>query len=166
MLPPLLPEDTKVQQGKPVRAYEEALPKDIIESTETLPAVKVLKVTAEKTPSLDAQAATPPGPDNQDPPQTPQAETEPSPAQTESPPETASLTPAIPAEGKKARIAIVIDDLGIDRPRTARAIQLPGPLTLSFLTYTPVSRYPSAMEPALSESLRVGGRWRWLGRSF
>ena len=144
--PPLLPENTKVQQGIPVRAYEEALPKDIIESTETLPAVKVLKVTAEKTPSLDAQAATPPGPDNQDPPQTPQGETEPSPAKTEkaeqppkpeSPPETASLTPAIPAEGKKARIAIVIDDLGIDRPRTARAIQLPGPLTMSFLTYAP-----------------------------
>ena len=38
-LPPLLPEDTKVQQGKPVRAYEEALPQDIIESTETRPAV-------------------------------------------------------------------------------------------------------------------------------
>ena len=66
-LPPLLPEDTKVHQGKPVRAYEEALPQDIIESTETRPAVKVLRGTAEKTPSPDAQAASPPGPDNQDP---------------------------------------------------------------------------------------------------
>ncbi len=160
MLPPLLPEDTKVQQGIPVRAYEEALPKDIIESTEIRPVVKVLKVTAEKTPSPDAQAANPPGPDNQDPAQTKgatpageestapkkEAETEPSPAKTEkveqppkpkSPPETASLTPAVPAEGKKARIVIVIDDLGIDRPRTARVIRLPGPLTMSFLTYAP-----------------------------
>lgn len=154
-LPPLLPEDTKVQQGKPVRAYEEALPKDIIESTETRPAVKVLMGAAEKTPSPDAQAANPRGPDNQDPPQTKgaapageesaplktEALTEPSPAKTESPPETASLpsaaTAAVPAEGKKARIVIVIDDLGIDRPRTARAIRLPGPLTLSFLTYAP-----------------------------
>lgn len=159
-LPPLLPEGTRVQQGKPVRAYEEALPKDIIESTETWPAVKVLKVTAERTPSPDAKAANPPGPDNQGPPQTPEAasageestpsiteaETEPSPAKTEkaaeppkpaTPPETASLTPAVPAQRRKARIVIVIDDLGIDRLRTARAIRLPGPLTLSFLTYAP-----------------------------
>ena len=163
-LPPLLPEDTKAQQGKPVRAYEEALPKDIIESIETRPAVKVLKGAAEKTPAPDsqapdAQASNPPGPDDQDPPQTKgaapagresvrqktEALTEPPPAKTESPPEpspeTASLPPAatapVQAQGMKARIVIVIDDLGIDRPRTARAIRLPGPLTLSFLTYAP-----------------------------
>jgi len=150
-LPPLLPEDTKVHQGKPVRAYEEALPQDIIESTETRPAVKVLRGTAEKTPSPDAQAASPPSPNNQDPARTKEAALareksaapkteagiEPSPAKTESPRETASLPPAVPAEGKKARIVIVIDDLGIDRPRTARAIRLPGPLTMSFLTYAP-----------------------------
>ena len=155
-LPPLLPENTKVQQGKPVRAYEEALPKDIIESTETRPAVKVLKVTAEKTPVPGAQAAktpgTPPGTGNQDPPRTPEAEPAPSPEKTEkaeqppkpeSAPESApkpspvaaSLAPAVSAKGKKARIVIVIDDLGIDRPRTARAIRLPGPLTMSFMTY-------------------------------
>ena len=39
-----------------------------------------------------------------------------------------------PADGRK-QIAIVIDDAGIDRKRTARAIRLPGPLTISFLTY-------------------------------
>ncbi|MFQ5764594.1 MAG: divergent polysaccharide deacetylase family protein [Rhodospirillales bacterium] len=38
------------------------------------------------------------------------------------------------AEGRP-KIAIVIDDLGIDKPRTARTIRLRGPLTLSFLTY-------------------------------
>jgi len=44
---------------------------------------------------------------------------------------------AIPAPPKDARprIAIVIDDLGLDRRRTERAISLPGPLTLSFLAY-------------------------------
>ena len=34
-----------------------------------------------------------------------------------------------------ARIAIVIDDLGLDRKRTEQTIALKGPLTLSFLAY-------------------------------
>lgn len=44
---------------------------------------------------------------------------------------------AVPAQAKDARprIAVVIDDLGLDRQRSARAIALPGPLTLSFLPY-------------------------------
>jgi hypothetical protein len=33
------------------------------------------------------------------------------------------------------QIAIVIDDAGLDRKRTAAAINLPGPLTIAFLTY-------------------------------
>lgn len=32
-------------------------------------------------------------------------------------------------------IAIVIDDMGIDRPRSMRAVDLPAPLTLSYLPY-------------------------------
>lgn len=32
-------------------------------------------------------------------------------------------------------IAVIIDDMGLDRKRSARATALPGPLTLSFLTY-------------------------------
>lgn len=35
----------------------------------------------------------------------------------------------------KPLIAIVIDDVGLDRPRSKRAWELPGPLTLSFLPY-------------------------------
>ena len=42
--------------------------------------------------------------------------------------------PAPPAEGKP-RIAVVIDDLGLDKKRSERTITLPGPLTLSFLPY-------------------------------
>ncbi|WP_368744697.1 divergent polysaccharide deacetylase family protein, partial [Desertibaculum subflavum] len=42
---------------------------------------------------------------------------------------------AAPARAGRAAVAIVIDDLGLDRPRTARTIALPGPLTLSFLPY-------------------------------
>src|SRR5215469_10854555 len=37
--------------------------------------------------------------------------------------------------GSKPLVAIVIDDVGIDRPRSRRAWELPGPLTMSFLPY-------------------------------
>ena len=40
-----------------------------------------------------------------------------------------------PAMRGRARVAIVIDDLGMDRRRTERTIALKGPLTLSFLAY-------------------------------
>ncbi|MGO8915317.1 MAG: divergent polysaccharide deacetylase family protein, partial [Stellaceae bacterium] len=42
--------------------------------------------------------------------------------------------PAPVSEGRP-RIAIVIDDVGLDKKRSERAITLPGPLTLSFLPY-------------------------------
>lgn len=41
---------------------------------------------------------------------------------------------AMPDDGRP-RIAIVIDDLGVDRGRTEAIVALPGPLTLSFLAY-------------------------------
>ena len=37
--------------------------------------------------------------------------------------------------GTRPMIAVVLDDLGLNRPGTQRAIALPGPLTLSFMTY-------------------------------
>ena len=40
-----------------------------------------------------------------------------------------------PARDARPRIAVVIDDIGLDRARSARAIALPGPLTLAFLPY-------------------------------
>ena len=44
---------------------------------------------------------------------------------------------AVPTAADPARpvLAIVIDDLGLDRPRALRAIALKGPLTLSIMTY-------------------------------
>jgi polysaccharide deacetylase 2 family uncharacterized protein YibQ len=43
---------------------------------------------------------------------------------------------AVPDDiGGRPMVAIVIDDLGMDRKRSARAVKLPGPLTMSFLTY-------------------------------
>ena len=40
-----------------------------------------------------------------------------------------------PASGNRPLVAIVLDDLGLDRVRTAEAMRLSGPLTLSFMTY-------------------------------
>lgn len=42
---------------------------------------------------------------------------------------------AAPVHDVRPMIAVVIDDMGMDRRRTARATELPGPLTLSFLPY-------------------------------
>jgi len=47
------------------------------------------------------------------------------------------LAYAVPTPDTLGRpmIAIVIDDVGLDRANSARAIALPGPLTISFMTY-------------------------------
>ncbi len=41
----------------------------------------------------------------------------------------------VPPPGNRPLVAIVFDDLGLDRARTAEAICLRGPLTMSFMTY-------------------------------
>lgn len=38
-------------------------------------------------------------------------------------------------QDQRPRIAIVIDDMGVDRARSKRTVQLPAPLTLSYLAY-------------------------------
>lgn len=45
--------------------------------------------------------------------------------------------PVIRHEGEPAKIVIIIDDMGMDRKRSQRTIDLPGPLTLAFLPYAP-----------------------------
>jgi uncharacterized protein len=40
-----------------------------------------------------------------------------------------------PAHDDRPQIAVVIDDLGVDRERAARTIRLPGPLTMAWLPY-------------------------------
>jgi polysaccharide deacetylase 2 family uncharacterized protein YibQ len=52
--------------------------------------------------------------------------------------------PSVPA------LAIVIDDVGLDRTRAAKTITLPGPLTLSLMTYAPDL-------PTLAQKAREGG---------
>ncbi len=70
----------------------------------------------------------------------------PRPAPQVAAPQVAALAPGEPAAWRrnavpfrdlnsKPLVAIVIDDVGLDRPRSKRAWELPGPLTLSFLPY-------------------------------
>ncbi|MBB6210600.1 divergent polysaccharide deacetylase family protein [Novispirillum itersonii] len=61
----------------------------------------------------------------------------------------AALPPPAGA-GKKPMIAIVIDDMGIDKGRTARITALPGPITASFLTYA------SDLKKQAADSRRAG----------
>ncbi|MGE0153015.1 MAG: divergent polysaccharide deacetylase family protein [Reyranellaceae bacterium] len=42
---------------------------------------------------------------------------------------------AAPATHGLAMVAVVIDDMGLDRPRSMRTVDLPAPLTLSYLPY-------------------------------
>ena len=45
------------------------------------------------------------------------------------------LTNALPSTANKPMIAVIIDDMGLDRRRSAQIVALPGPLTISFMTY-------------------------------
>jgi polysaccharide deacetylase 2 family uncharacterized protein YibQ len=59
-----------------------------------------------------------------------------------------------PAVRTGAYVAIVIDDLGLDRARSARAAALPGPLTLAWLSYADeVGRQAAAARQAGHEIL-------------
>jgi polysaccharide deacetylase 2 family uncharacterized protein YibQ len=42
---------------------------------------------------------------------------------------------AVGAAGDRPMVAVVIDDLGLDRRNSGRVVKLPGPLTLAFMTY-------------------------------
>jgi polysaccharide deacetylase 2 family uncharacterized protein YibQ len=53
----------------------------------------------------------------------------------EKPPVTETVA-AAPLDGKRRIIAIVIDDMGVDRRHSARAIKLPPAVTLSYLPYS------------------------------
>jgi len=105
----VLPENALPQGEGPVRAYEEALPKEVVVTVERLgvpkaPPAKPVELTAVppaavKAPKTWHKYAIPVAPDG------------------------------------RPMIAIVFDDLGIDKSRTRRAIALPGPMSMSFLTY-------------------------------
>ena len=144
--PPLLPEGAKPSPQAPVRAYEEALPKDIVAHNDAAavgePALR--QSTPEGTPEKAAGPAVN---------QSPAVQTAPADAVPSAAPPAARVPPpdavrengnlpawrkfavAVPTAEGRHRIALVIDDLGVDKPRTQRVIRLRAPLTLSFLTY-------------------------------
>ena len=118
-----------------VRPYEEPLTQEVIENpavTGTPPALQKPGPKTKPEPEPEKKEGKPPV--LQQPEQKPEVKKEPEPKpEAETKPEPVAV-PA-PKTGPKPKIVIVIDDLGIDKPRTARAINLPGPLTLSFMTY-------------------------------
>lgn len=101
---------------RPVRAYEEALPPEVHET-------EVKEGVIEKSVSIEGGAMLR------------------SPGPTAEKPDSLPLPPwrryaaAFPEVGSRPMVAIVIDDLGMDRKRTARVMGMRGPLTLSFLAY-------------------------------
>lgn len=107
---PLFP-DNGPDGTAPLRPYEEALPKEIYEPPEPPPAPT--PKPAPEVAALPPAAVAPPG---------------------ELPP-WRRFAVAAPVPDGRPRVAIVIDDMGVDRKRSALAMKLPGPLTLSFLTY-------------------------------
>ena len=128
-LPPpntVLPENLPPTTNGPVRAYEEPLPKEIV-------------VTVERIGPQPGPDASKPAPAAGAPLPPPPADDTPKPAGT------AAVNPAtvktwqrhaVPTTPDgRPMIAIVFDDLGIDKPRTKRTISLPGPMSMSFLTY-------------------------------
>ncbi len=62
---------------------------------------------------------------------------------------------APPEIGGRPMIAIVIDDMGVDRRRTGQIIALPGPLTASFLTYAPDLKSQAKAARAAGKELMV-----------
>ena len=56
-------------------------------------------------------------------------------AHSDGPPPWQKFAALTPDTGTAPVIAIVIDDAGLDQPRTARTIGLPGPVTISYLPY-------------------------------
>lgn len=151
---PILPEIAIDQNEGKVRAYEEALSEDVVESRLSFPEptlppqplsldadknapsiekpAEKLPDTTPETPDIPKQAITPEKPVGQEP-------------ETVKEPAESGATPQIVEKWQKnavniniderPKIAIVIDDMGVDRGRSRRIIELPGPLTLAYLTY-------------------------------
>lgn len=110
------PDSVNLETEIPVRAYEEALPSEVYEHGNK-------EGVAGNPLNLGSGEVLPP-------------------PESVAKPDDSTLLPAwrrfavvSPETGGRPMVVVVIDDLGMDRKRTARAISLHGPLTLSFLPY-------------------------------
>lgn len=73
---------------------------------------------------------------------------------------------AVPDTGGRPVIAIVIDDLGLNRPNTAAIVRLPGPLTLAFLSYADDLKAQTAAARRAGHELLVHMPMEPLGESY
>ncbi len=150
---PLLPEPHDDHPTQGVRAYEEALPREIVVIMEPVapksppPAPPSAKPEpAPMQPDTGAVSVKPDAvvPAAKEIASAPRIEPETAPAEAIQP--KSAVTPATALEtwrryavaikpDGRPQVAIVMDDLGIDRARTRRTMALVAPLTLSFLAY-------------------------------
>ena len=110
----VLPENVSPQIEGPVRAYEEALPKEVVVTVERLSVPQASPAEAPPSTAVEKAAV--------------------SPAEATTSKAWHKFAVHVTPDGRPM-IAIVFDDLGIDKSRTRRAIALPGPMSMSFLTY-------------------------------
>lgn len=94
----------------PVAIYEEALPDDVY--TPPTPVITALPDIEKPTPPTKAQLAT-----------------------QQNKPRWMQFALNFEPTPNKPMIALVIDDLGLDQKRTARTLDLPGPMTMAFIPY-------------------------------
>ena len=135
---PIFPDPMDEEPGEPLRPYEEALPTEVYVAPARRPALDTLaRATLPAPPPAKATERAPaPAP-----PRPPEKAMEtslvaPLPRAAEGgTPAWLKFALAAPSPDGRTRIALVIDDLGIDKKRTAQVIAFAGPLTLSFLTY-------------------------------
>jgi hypothetical protein len=110
-----------------------------------------------------APAAAPPAAAAPAPVVTPAPPAEPQLAALPSPPPTVEgATPtwlrnavAVPDPGNRPLIAVVIDDVGLNRPNSVRAVDLPAPVTLAYLTYAEDLRAQTAAARRAGHELLV-----------
>jgi polysaccharide deacetylase 2 family uncharacterized protein YibQ len=114
---------------------EDALAPLIEETTAEKPAQAKLAENDPEAMEPPAEVASPPPADQAPAPAKPEPSAAPLlPAPHGEPAWRRNALPSGPVNGQPM-IAIVIDDMGLDRKRSAEVMTLPGPLTLSFMTY-------------------------------
>lgn len=140
----IFPDPAEVPGQGPLRAYEEPLPREIHSVSLPLPPPPPEPLPAPPAaPLLPVEKGealpTPPPPL---PTLKVEVEVSPPPASAAAPPPARKGLPAwrqhaavAPETSGRPMIAVVIDDMGLDRRRTGRIAALRAPLTLSFLTY-------------------------------
>ncbi len=118
---PLFPEIEDDEAGAKLsaRAYEEALPKETYEKAPVVPILGTIDARPKQKPTVAPQVAAIPN----------------SAVAGVSLPRWRKYAVATTISANEPHIAIVIDDMGVDKKRSAQAMNLKGPLTLSFLTY-------------------------------